>query len=361
MKITDKLHSIRISGPSGAEYFLHAQNRFPAQAAELLAELSAFLQQTDAQLVYLRIFAQENVRTTLLSSCLSQLQRLCCPIIWIRQDNNNYAFGLQGYAVEGTDTAPIMVDNRLAGRCFTSGGCRYYHFSFTPQNPDAGRFEQAAALFAQMQKTLSSAGLDFSSAVRTWLFAEDILSWYSQLNQARTAFFTEHNIFQKLVPASTGVGIGNLLGGAIAAELLAVKPLNGCVRIEQKASPLQCEALAYKSSFSRAVLIASVSDRRLIVSGTASIDQNGLTVWPGDCAKQIEQTMQVVHALLDSSGMDWNDTVRAIAYFKNSADFGLFDAYCQSRNLCLPHLKVQADICRPELVFEIELDAVRCC
>lgn len=363
MEITEKLHSIRISGPSAAEYFIHGQTRFTSQAVLLIAQLSSFLEQTNTHLVHLRFFAQENARKAVLSSCLPVLKRFSCPIVWIKQDENpnNYVLGFQGYAVESAEVLPIRINNELVGRYFTSGDCRYYHFSFTPQNPNDSRFEQAVALFSQMQKSLCSAGLDFSSTVRTWLFADDILSWYGQLNQARTAFFAEHNIFQKLVPASTGVGVGNPLGGAIAAELLAAKALNGSVRIEKKASPLQCEALAYKSSFSRAVQIASSTFRRLIISGTASIDQEGMTLWPDDCAKQIDRTMQVVHALLRNSGMDWANTVRAIAYFKNTADFELFNVYCQKHGLCLPHLKIQADICRPELLFELELDAAAFC
>ena len=54
--------------------------------------------------------------------------------------------------------------------------------------------------------------------------------------------------------------------------------------------------------------------------------------------------------------MDWNNTVRAIAYFKETDEFGLFDEYCKAARITLPHIKIQADVCRDDLLFEIELD-----
>jgi len=67
-------------------------------------------------------------------------------------------------------------------------------------------------------------------------------------------------------------------------------------------------------------------------------------------------TMRVVEALINNGNMDWFNSVRAIAYFKNSRDFDLFDHYCRRASLILPHIKVEADICRDDLLFELELD-----
>jgi hypothetical protein len=55
--------------------------------------------------------------------------------------------------------------------------------------------------------------------------------------------------------------------------------------------------------------------------------------------------------------MDWPDAVSSIVYFKNQSDFGLFDEYCRQKDIILPHIKVQADVCRDDLLFELELDA----
>ena len=70
--------------------------------------------------------------------------------------------------------------------------------------------------------------------------------------------------------------------------------------------------------------------------------------------------MEVVHGILTSRGMDWEDTSRAITYFKNIEEAPLLEKYCIANNL--PELPVaisHADVCRHDLLFEIELDAIK--
>jgi enamine deaminase RidA (YjgF/YER057c/UK114 family) len=124
-------------------------------------------------------------------------------------------------------------------------------------------------------------------------------------------------------------------------------------------SPKQSDALEYGSSFSRAAEIAMPDHRRLLVSGTASIDSEGNSVNIGDVEAQVAFTMQVVGAILQSRGMDFSDVTRAIAYFKHAEDAPVFDKYCiDSKLLQLPLISAQGDICRDDLLFEIEVDAI---
>jgi hypothetical protein len=70
--------------------------------------------------------------------------------------------------------------------------------------------------------------------------------------------------------------------------------------------------------------------------------------------------MRVVGAILDSRGMGWEDSSRAVAYFRNMDHLPLLARYCEERGLPpLPVAVAHADICREELLFEIELDAVK--
>jgi hypothetical protein len=69
--------------------------------------------------------------------------------------------------------------------------------------------------------------------------------------------------------------------------------------------------------------------------------------------------MEVVEAILKSRRMGFSDVSRAIAYFKEIDDAPLLDAYCEKEHLSLlPIAVAHGDICRDELLFEIELDAV---
>jgi enamine deaminase RidA (YjgF/YER057c/UK114 family) len=196
--------------------------------------------------------------------------------------------------------------------------------------------------------------------VRTWFYLDRILDWYDAFNHVRTCFFAEQEVFDHLVPASTGVGGKNGGGAALVADAVAVQPKNDRIEIQAVPSPLQCPALEYGSSFSRAVELAAPDHRRLVISGTASIEPGGETVHVGDIGKQVALTMDVVQAILRSRSMDWGDVVRGVAYFKNGRDLPLYDTYCSSKGLPdFPFASVQGDICRDDLLFEIEVDAIQ--
>lgn len=79
----------------------------------------------------------------------------------------------------------------------------------------------------------------------------------------------------------------------------------------------------------------------------------------GEIEGQIAKTMEVIYAILESRGMDWKDVCRLIAYFKDAANLGLFPQYCEAQGISeLPVAYVKDDICRDDLLFEVELDAI---
>ena len=125
-------------------------------------------------------------------------------------------------------------------------------------------------------------------------------------------------------------------------------------------SPLQCAALQYGSSFSRAVEIGTPEYRTLMVSGTASIEPGGATAHVDDVERQIQLTMDVVEAILTSRGMGWKDATRAVMYLKKASYTGLWQAWLRRNRLeALPLLTVEADVCRDDLLVELEVDTVR--
>lgn len=265
---------------------------------------------------------------------------------------------IQVNAVSGAKLKRLYFEDVCVGHEFEDAHIKYYMLNVLPDNEDASKYDQTNNLFERSHAILQGLGLNFSDTIRIWLFIQDILSWYGDLNKARDQFFGCHDIFNKLVPASTGIGVMNLQNKALVANVLAVIPKTSDATLQSVDSPLQNPALDYKSSFSRAVKVSTPDNDRLYISGTASIDKSGDTVFVDDTSAQIEMTMQVVHAILNNAGMDWADTVTALAYFKDRKDFRLFDDYCRANGIKLPHIKLHADVCRDDLLFELELDAM---
>jgi enamine deaminase RidA (YjgF/YER057c/UK114 family) len=100
--------------------------------------------------------------------------------------------------------------------------------------------------------------------------------------------------------------------------------------------------------------------RQLIISGTASIDIDGNSLHQGSISLQIDHTMNVISAILQSRQMNWDNICRAVVYFKNPAEQKFYDKYRIEKGIPdFPSLAVRADICRDELLFEIEVDAVQ--
>src|SRR5215467_4567047 len=79
------------------------------------------------------------------------------------------------------------------------------------------------------------------------------------------------------------------------------------------------EAYAYAkpSSFSRGMRIDLSGLTILLISGTASIDENGISVHAGDFRAQLRRTYQNITALLESEGATWDDIVRTTCYLRD--------------------------------------------
>lgn len=269
--------------------------------------------------------------------------------------------GAQFLTVEGPPIRRIALDGRAAGSAWEEADAAFCHLGGILPSPSARtRTEQARSVFERVEQTLAAADMDFSHVVRTWFYLDRILAWYGEFNDVRTAFFEQRGVFERLVPASTGIGAANPFGRSLVAAVLAVRPRGPSARVRAVRSPLQCEPTAYRRSFSRAVETALAGRRCLYVSGTASIAPDGETAHAGDLDGQINLTMRVVGALLESRGMSWGDATRVVVYLKATETRDRFADWCRARALPrLPVVFCQADICRDDLLVEVELDAVR--
>jgi enamine deaminase RidA (YjgF/YER057c/UK114 family) len=98
--------------------------------------------------------------------------------------------------------------------------------------------------------------------------------------------------------------------------------------------------------------------RAVLVSGTASIDPEGVTAHLGDVDAQIAFTIEVVEAILKSRNLDFQDVTRGNAYFKDSEGALTFKEHATRHGLPVSRLVVsQNDVCREDLLFELEVDA----
>jgi 2-iminobutanoate/2-iminopropanoate deaminase len=122
---------------------------------------------------------------------------------------------------------------------------------------------------------------------------------------------------------------------------------------------------AKPSSFARGMRIDIGNVVILLISGTASIDEKGETVHVGNFRAQMRRTLKNITALLAAEGATWKDIVRTTCYLRDiDRDYAEFNeertTFFKEQGLDpLPaSTGIQAKLCRPELLVEIEAIAM---
>jgi enamine deaminase RidA (YjgF/YER057c/UK114 family) len=88
------------------------------------------------------------------------------------------------------------------------------------------------------------------------------------------------------------------------------------------------EAYTYArpSSFSRGLRIELNGLVILLISGTASIDENGKVAHVGDFRAQLKRTYKNITGLLAAEGASWKDVVRTTCYLRDiERDYAAFN------------------------------------
>jgi 2-iminobutanoate/2-iminopropanoate deaminase len=127
------------------------------------------------------------------------------------------------------------------------------------------------------------------------------------------------------------------------------------------------EAYCYTkpSSFSRALRLDIKGVTILLISGTASVDENGKTVHAGDFRAQAWRTYHNITGLLEAESATWKDIVRTTCYLRDiERDYEAFNEirtqfFAEQGLDPLPaSTGIQAILCRPDLLIEMEAIAI---
>lgn len=360
--ISAGLHETLLAHEDGTEMFLTAWPQGTEGLPQMLARVSRRVRQCGGQIVTMTVVEGAEQRLAALGVLRGIFGAVTWPITWVQGDDpsRTKVLGVEIYAVHGPKVQPLLLRGRVIGCAWETARARHCVLGDlrdeTPGHPAA---VQTGRVLQDMVDGLAQTGMSFQHVYRTWFRNRDILAWYREFNQIRNAYYRQLNVFSCLLPASTGISAANPFGAALVAGLAALEPKGPSVRAYAVDSPLQNAAANYGSSFSRAAEVDYGDHRLLTISGTASIDPAGNTVHVGDVAAQVDLTMRVVGAILQSRGKTWSDLTRGLAYFRHSADLPQLARWCRAHEIiALPVITSTQTVCRDDLLFEIEVDAV---
>ncbi|HEX2973667.1 MAG TPA: Rid family hydrolase [Tepidisphaeraceae bacterium] len=349
------------------ELFISVRPKAPAdpaaQADAMMAMIASLLRQHHAVILQERIFADASVMALLAESRARSYGQAVDPIgpTWLVVPENTCGpiSGIQIHAVAGSSQPSLLyIDDEPHGRLLQYGRLRYLtgcNLLGDPEDPPAS---QARMMLLKAEQLLAQSSATLADISRTWMWLGNILDWYNDFNRTRSDLFKDRGLLKPdatgNLPASTGIGIGPAGHQQCAMDFCAT--LEGPRPRFLLGASRQGPASKYGSAFSRAAVAGTPAGTAVYVSGTAAIDPAGQTTHIGDARGQIEDTIQNIRGVLTDAGTCEQDIVHAIVYCKDRRVEQIFRQTWG--NWPIPYILAIADVCRENLLFEIEVTAM---
>ena len=278
-----------------------------------------------------------------------------------------------GITVEATyiTDSNATVEHHRNYRLIKSNGCtEIVTGGIVPRFDGGSTFEQSIDIFEGIGKMLSSNGFKPSDIYRQWNYIPGITVLndgsqnYQEFNDARSIFYGSDN-WTGGYPAATGIGTS---AGGVVVEICAIKG-EDCANLPID-NPLQIAAHNYSQQVLDGKVIEQLSERttpkferarvlgkRVYISGTAAI-KGECSNFGTDTVEQAAETMEIMNRLIskenipvENNGAQY-DLLRV--YVKRENDIPAVCDYMQQHYPTAQKHYLVADVCRPELLIEIE-------
>jgi enamine deaminase RidA (YjgF/YER057c/UK114 family) len=361
-----------------------SRGSFHQQAGELFAQAACLIRHQPVQLkpTTMMVFLRDEADLTECKEVIRHRFGDESPVTTfvVQPPCDGAALGMELWAVGGPRVSVERLGPQLVA--VESDGIRWVHCGGIGGSADDGPYAESLSAFRHMEQQLAIADVDFDQVVRTWIYVNHITSGedghqrYQEFNHARTDFFNDIRFGaqaraawapQTIYPASTGIGTQ---GSTIAMSCVALDSKRPDVFLMPLENPQQTPACDYQAryspqspKFSRAMAVVQGHFVTTLVSGTASI-VNSKTCHPGDVVRQTEQTIENIERLiapanfarhgLNGTGATLADIAKLRVYVKHPEDYQQCREICERRLPRAPAIYLHADVCRPDLLVEIE-------
>lgn len=216
--------------------------------------------------------------------------------------------------------------------------------------------EQTQLIFNRHIAWLKENGMTLKdNCIRTWLYVRDIDHNYAAVMKGRNSIFDAEGLTPDThFIASTGIGgYTESSKATIAIDFFSVD--------QQPLAPKYLNALEYLNptheygvAFERGAKVDINGDAKVFISGTASIDKHGNCLYIGDVEKQSDRLFLNISKLLEDAGRKLTDMTYMVVYLRDIADAHTIEAYMEKHYPGVPRLVVEASVCRPHWLVEVE-------
>ena len=269
--------------------------------------------------------------------------------------------------LNGTKVAAMVWCRQSAAICHVSDrmhkvterGIDEYWYTGGVSNAD-GSYNQTVSLLDELSSGLEAQGLTLeSNCMRTWLFVQNIDVNYKGVVDGRNTVFDRHGLTPDThFIASTGIeGRTENCANKVMLDAVAVSGPGILVDYLHGASHLN-RTSQYGVRFERGTKVEYPDRNHVYISGTASIDNNGKILYEGDIVRQTERMIENVGVLLAEAGCGFGQVGSMIIYLRDSADYAVVKEIFDKRFPECPRVIVQAPVCRPGWLVEMECIAI---
>jgi len=195
------------------------------------------------------------------------------------------------------------------------------------------------------------------NTIRTWIFVRDVDNHYKGMVKARRAVFEQHGLTQNSrYCASTGIeGRMRSPGTLVSMDTLSFAPLHKDQIIRMEALDHLPPTITYGVTFERGLRVRFGDRSHLYISGTASIDKDGSVLHPGDVESQARRTIENIKALLAPHQATLKDMMYLLVYLRDPNARARVAAILKREvPRTVPLLMIEASVCRPAWLFEME-------
>ena len=375
--------TLKVTAASNGQAFVVASTLYGGDAfhdaLHAYKQIARLLRAQGMAIIHERIFGSLSAEAEVMAArgeALDDEQILIHGPVTYFQGNPVWGEGFTGAIIHvvspgETDSVWTIMDGDLpCGRGWKHNGCTFLVLQNINGNYDRARdngakSHQTRRMLERAERILREQGCSYRDVVRTWFYLSDILDWYAAFNKVRNEKYGEFGIMpgpgdrDLLLPASTGISGDSSSGAAAFMDLIAVTGESDYQpAVKRLTSTAQLDAFRYGSAFSRVAVIETPDVSLIEISGTAAIDERGKSQFVDDIRGQIECTLGKIERLLSTEDAELKDIAAATVFVKRPEYAGIFWEMARERGLeDFPAVCIVADVCRDELLFEIDAEA----
>ncbi|MDO5571636.1 MAG: hypothetical protein Q4F97_09285 [Bacteroidales bacterium] len=274
------------------------------------------------------------------------------------------------------NTKYIRIDGENESQLIL-GGIQASNIDLDVKSQSDEAFETVYAIFEKENFRINS-------IVRQWNYLENITGIidnkqiYQEFNDSRSEFYSKES-WEKGYPSATGIGMSN---GGMVIDINAVAVLNDRVTVEPIDNRLQISAHDYSKNilvgeknknkttpkFERAKCVYQINEKpenfcngNLYISGTAAI-RGEHSISKNDIKEQTIVTIENINELVNENNRllknrnisECSNLSYLRVYIKNEQDYYSANEILKSIFPTIDIAYVKADVCRDELLIEIE-------